>query len=144
MTTEPQQPAVLDDERFEEILVKDGPGGLRAKRFVGRFLAEAREHTKTGIEVTKVYRSRKGKFVAQRQATEWLEFPNHADLVAELKSDWRNWRNLLGFGPELPEWGDYTVEIVDSIEELRERISPKLYRRVAAAVETPRTDDLDI
>ncbi|MFI5777100.1 EXLDI protein [Nocardia sp. NPDC051570] len=147
MTTEPQQPAVLDapnDEGLGEIIVKDGPGGLRAKRFVGRFLCEAKDYGKTGVEVSKVYRSRTGKFVVQHQVAEWTEFQNRSDLMTELKLDWRNWRNLLGIGSDEPDWGDYTVDIVDSIDELREKVSPKLYRRVVAAVETPHTEDLDI
>ncbi|MBF6327592.1 EXLDI protein [Nocardia transvalensis] len=148
MTNDPQQPDVLAavgaEEEFDEIIVKDGPGGLRAKRFVGRFLAETKEYSKTGIEVTKVYRSRKGKFVVQRLQSDWSEFPNRTNWMAELKSDWKNWRSMLGFGLEEPEWGDYTVDIVDSTDELREQLSSKLYRRVVAAVEPARTEDLDI
>ncbi|RDI64579.1 EXLDI protein [Nocardia pseudobrasiliensis] len=148
MTTEPQQPTVLDaaaiEPGFGEVVLKDGPGGLRAKRFVGRFLTESKDYAKAGIEVTKVYRSRKGKFVVQHQVAEWAEFPQRSDLISELKADWRSWRNVFGVGTDEPEWGDYTVEIVDTVDELRDKVSPKLYRRVAAAVETPSTEDLDI
>ncbi|MFF0491392.1 EXLDI protein [Nocardia sp. NPDC004068] len=143
MTTESEPANVLEDA-LREIVVKDGPNGLRGKRFTGRFLARTRDCTKVGIESHEVYRSRTGKFVVQRHMAEWAEFPNRKIVVADLGSSWKNWRNLFGLGPEEPDWGDYSVEIVDSIDELREHIPAKLHRRVVAAVETPYTEDLNI
>ncbi|WP_280267697.1 EXLDI protein [Nocardia wallacei] len=147
MTTDPQHleeqnraddqgELVPADAAFGEITLKDGPGGLRIKRFTGRYLAEVREVAKTGIEITKVYRSRKGKFVIQRQQTDWSDFSTLSNFAA----DWKNWRSILGDG----DWGDFTVEIVDSLDDLRAAVSPKLHRRVAAAVERPQAETLDI
>ncbi|WP_024800464.1 EXLDI protein [Nocardia sp. BMG51109] len=149
MTTDPQNPDVLDERPAEgnridlvgveygEIVLRDGPGGVLRKRFEGRHLAEVREITKAGIEATRVYRSRKGKFVIQRQQADWSDLSTLTSL-----SDWRNWRSALGVGEQ--NWGDFSVQVVDSLDELRVAIAPKLYRRVAAAVQQPRTEDLDI
>ncbi|RDI46191.1 EXLDI protein [Nocardia mexicana] len=129
---------VTEDGEFGEISLKDGPGGLRVKRFIGRYLAEARDVAKTGTEVVRVYRSRKGKFVVHRQQSDWSDL----SALSELAADWRNWRSILGKGDQ--DWGDFTVEIVDSLDELRAVVTPKLYRRVAAAVEQPQAENLDI
>ncbi|MBB5912932.1 EXLDI family protein [Nocardia transvalensis] len=148
MTTDPHsdedtRAAVAEYDGLEEISLKDGPGGLRVKRFAGRYLAEAREVAKTGFEVTRVYRSRKGKFVIQRQQSDWSDLSTMATLAADWKNEWKNWRGLLG-GAGDRNWGDFTVEIVDSLDDLRPAVAPKLYRRVVAAVEQPRAEDLDI
>ncbi|MBF6171479.1 EXLDI protein [Nocardia blacklockiae] len=147
MTTDPHpgEPAATelpaedaDAAELGEITLKDGPGGLRRKRFVGRFLAEAREVAKTGIEVDRVYRSRKGKFVIQRQRSDWSDFSTLTNFAA----DWTNWRGILGVGEQ--NWGDFTVEIVETLEDLRVAVAPKLYRRVVAATERLQTEVLDI
>ncbi|GAB2688531.1 EXLDI protein [Nocardia thraciensis] len=136
-SADPVQVITADGE-FGEISLKDGPGGLRVKRFTGRYLAEAREVGKSGTEVVRVYRSRKGKFVVHRQQADWSDL----SVLSELAADWRNWRGVLGKGDQ--DWGDFTVEIVDSLDELRAVVTPKLSRRVAAVVEQPQAETLDI
>ncbi|QIS17735.1 EXLDI protein [Nocardia terpenica] len=148
MTTDPQQSDVLDrvhgdepepvDGDLEQIVVKDGPGGARAKRFFGRFVAETRDYAKTGVTVIRVYRSRRGKFVVQHQSSDWSDFSSLANFPADLRA----WRSMLGVGD--PHWGDFEVDVVDSLDELRGVVPPKLYRRVVAAIEPPRLEDLDI
>lgn len=52
--------APIDMEKsddLEEIVLKAGPGGGRLQRFHGRRLAEARQITKDGAEVVRVYRT---------------------------------------------------------------------------------------
>ncbi|BCK53069.1 EXLDI protein [Nocardia wallacei] len=128
----------MTTEDYGEITLKDGPGGLRRKRFTGRYLAEAREVAKTGVTVDRVYHSRKGKFVIQRQRSDWSDVTTLTGLAA----DWTNWRGILGVGEQ--NWGDFTVEILDSLDDLRGVVPPKLYRRVVAATEQPHTEVLDI
>ncbi|WP_280270448.1 EXLDI protein [Nocardia wallacei] len=142
MTTDPQPweapGADLSAEDYGEITLKDGPGGLRRKRFTGRYLAEAREVAKTGVAVDRVYRSRKGKFVIQRQRSDWSDFAT----LTSFPADWSSWRGILGGGEQ--NWGDFTVEIVDSLDDLRVAVASNLYRRVVAATERLHTEVLDI
>ncbi|WP_378737070.1 EXLDI protein [Nocardia brasiliensis] len=129
-----------DSGEFDEVVVKLGPGGARVQRFAGRLLGESPQVTKAGIEVVRVYSSRKGKYVVHRRTAEWTDFSVMADWVKELKK--KNWRNVL----ELDElsWGDSTLEVVDSDEELRDRVPAKIYRTLVDVTEQPPIEDLDI
>ncbi|MGK8553720.1 EXLDI protein [Nocardia gipuzkoensis] len=126
-------------EDFHEIVLKVGPGGGRRQRFFGKLLGESREYTKVGVEVVRVYVSRKGKFVVHRQESNWREMAAATDWT-----DWKNWRVLLGFTRDEREWGDYTVEIVETPAELEGRIPEHIYRTVVDVGENPSSQDLEI
>jgi EXLDI family protein len=154
MTPETPEPATPEPDRsiaeprpaefggtepgLAEIVVKDGPGGVRGKRFVGRRVAAIREFDKSGVEVVKVFRSRTGKFVVQRQRSDWSDLASTAGYAL----DHKGWLGLLGIGEGT--WGDYTVTVVETLDEVRDLVSAKLYRRIAAEVEQPRVEYLDI
>ncbi|WP_051023022.1 EXLDI protein [Nocardia pneumoniae] len=126
-------------EDLHEIVLKVGPGGGRRQRFFGKLLGESREYTKVGVEVVRVYLSRKGKFVVHRQESNWREMAAATDWT-----DWKSWSVLLGFTGHEREWGDYTVEIVDTPAELAGRIPEHIYRTVVDVAENPATQDLEI
>ncbi|MEV6323097.1 EXLDI protein [Nocardia sp. NPDC051787] len=127
-------------EDFREIVLKVGPGGVRRQRFFGTLLGESREYTKVGMDVVRVYVSRKGKFVVHRQESNWREMAAATDWT-----DWKNWgRVLVGFTGADREWGDYTVEIVDTPAELEGRIPAHIYRTVVDVAENPSSQDLQI
>ncbi|WP_330233086.1 EXLDI protein [Nocardia sp. NBC_00508] len=126
-------------EDFREIVLKVGPGGARRQRFFGKLLGESREYTKAGVDSVRVYVSRKGKFVVHRQESNWREMAAATDWT-----DWKNWRVLLGFIGADHEWGDYTVEIVDSPTELAGWIPEHIYRTVVDVAENPSSQDLQI
>ncbi|MEV0031812.1 EXLDI protein [Nocardia sp. NPDC050793] len=123
---------------LQEIVLKAGPGGGRTQRFHGRRLIEARRVAKDGMEVVRVYQSRKGKYVVQRQFSDWSDFA----VFTNLSLDWKNWRNMIGLGDQ--GWGDFTVTVVDSVEEVRELVPAKVYRTVADIAEHGSSQDLDI
>lgn len=129
-----------DDGRGEyvEIEVKVGPAGNRRQRFVGRLLGETREVTKTGVVVVRVYQTKKGKFVVHRQESDWSDFSNFGNWTKDIK----RWRDLIGLGND--GWGDCTVDIVDSLAELRDRLPDKLFRIVEDKLEHPTSQVLDI
>lgn len=159
-------------EGMKEIEVRVGPGGGRTQRFVGRQLAESQQVTKVGVEHIRVYQSRKGKLVVHRHYLDWSDFQEaskrayagakeqfqakkeefvvaraHSDatplsLIGNWANEFKNWRELLGVGQD--GHGDYTLEIVDSLGELRDRIPAKTYRIVADVVENPSAQVLDI
>ncbi|MCP2289390.1 EXLDI protein [Nocardia amikacinitolerans] len=143
MTNDQQsaEPAPIDMDKsddMEEIVLKVGPGGGRLQRFHGRRLAEARQITKDGAEVVRVYRSRKGKYVVQRQFTDWSAFA----MLTDWTRDWKKWRSIFGIGSQ--DWGDFTVTVVDSVAELRELVPDKVYRTVTDIAQHGRLQDLDI
>ncbi|MGW5728859.1 EXLDI protein [Nocardia beijingensis] len=128
-----------DAEDLRQIVLRVGPGGGRQQRFFGRLLGESREYSKVGMNVVRVYVSRKGKFVVHRRESDWREMSVAIDWT-----EWKNWRELLRPGSGEREWGDYTVEIVDSPAELRDRIPEHIYRTVVDVAENPNSQDLQI
>jgi len=120
-----------------DVLLEVGPGGRRRQRFVGRKVGEAREFTTVGIEVIRVYLSRKGKYVVHRQRTDWVDF-----ALTNWTGDLANWREL--FDVDDQTWADYEVEIVDSVEDLVGRVPSRIYRGLFGSEERPKIEDLDI
>ncbi len=152
-------------EGMSRIELRVGPGGGRTQSFVGRLLAESQQVTKVGTEVINVYLSRKGKFVVHRQYVEWSDFQQatkqaynsvRADFITARRNsdqsdfspithwvkEFKNWRELLGLGKD--GYGDFTLDIVDSLDELRERVPAKAFRIAADVVSNPASHDLDI
>jgi EXLDI family protein len=126
-------------EGYEEITVRVGPGSGRRQRFIGVLLAEMGRTTKDRNEQFHVYRSRSGKFVvhvARDAETMWTAGPDGST---------RGWRKHLSTDQQ---WGTSaptaTLEVVDSLEELRTKIPVELYDLVAAAAELAVIEDLDI
>ena len=126
-------------EGYDEIIVRVGPVPRRKVRFVGVLLAEWANSSGSRYETFRVYRSRSGKFVLHIDRTaEWTA------VDAEGKP--AGWRGYLGignisYGSRPPE---STIEVVDTLDELREKIPPQLYDMVAASSERPAVEDLDI
>lgn len=162
-TDDDTQPALPSGLREFELRV--GPGGGRTQKFTGRLLAEANEVTKAGTEVVRVYVSRKGKFVVHRHYIEWQDLQNatkHAYQEKKLEfatarrasdqsdfsalTDWvkgfKNWRELLGLGDD--GYGDFTLDIYETLGELRDRVPAKVFRIVADVTENPSETVLDI
>jgi EXLDI family protein len=129
-------------EGYDEITVRVGRGTGRKQRFSGVLLAEGGRSSKAGYEAFKVYRSRSGKFVlhADRRNT----FSQGADDEQYL-SGWRSW---IGNWSTDQSWsmaqGEATLQVVDSVEELRDLIPEDLYELVEEAADQPAVEDLDI
>ncbi len=118
---------------YDEITVQAGPGVGRKLRFSGVLLGEWGHSTGQRVEVFRVYRTRTGKFAVHTERS-----PG---------STWSGgWRGYLGVGEQ--SWGftqgDSTLEVVDSLDALGEKIPAELYDMVAAAAEQPAVEDLDI
>jgi EXLDI family protein len=122
-------------EGFDEITVRVGPKAGRKVRFTGVMLGTWGNNT----TVINVYRSRSGKFVVHTQRT-----PDWTTRDAEGKpAGWRSW---LGIGDYtwVGSTGESTLEVVDTVEALREKIPSELFDLVAAAAMQPVVEDLDI
>ena len=127
-------------EGFEEITVQVGPGRGRRQRFSGVLLADWNRTTKSGREDRyRVYRTRNGRFA--------LHLAKSADYVWTAGPDGKATGLRKAFASE-QQYGTVapmaTLEVVDTLEELRALVPDEIYQLVAAAAEQPPVEDLDI
>ena len=126
-------------EGFDEITVQVGPGKGRKVRFTGVFLGEWINTSYSRVETFRVYRGRTGKYVLHIERS-----PDFSVLNEEGKP--AGWRGYLGIGNisygNTP--AESTLDVVDTVEELRDRIPPQLYDSVLASAKQPAIEDLDI
>ncbi|WP_439031433.1 EXLDI protein [Gordonia terrae] len=135
------------DAGYEEVVLRDGPDGVRRKRFFGRLLAEETEFDENTGNATQLtaYEGRTGKVVLAVHYVDWVNY----GVTRKQKTG--NWlKDLTGipsvrslFTAELPDWGDYSVEIVDDIEQLKPLVPERFFERTAAALR-PEIEDLDV
>ena len=127
-------------EGFDEITVRVGPTPGRKVRFVGVLLGEWVSTTPSRVETFRVYRGRKGKFVLHIERT-----PDFTVVDSKGKpGGWRanlglDWNASYGASP-----GGSTLDVIGSLDELRERIPPQLFDMVAGVAGEPVVEDLDI
>ncbi len=121
----------------EEVTVRVGLGKGRKLRFSGMLLGEWRHYTGSREEQYRVYRTPKGKFAVHlERSPEWTAGPNNTG----------GWRGYLGMGEQ--DWrftqGQSTLEVFDSLDELRDKIPAELFELVTSMAEQPSVEDLDI
>jgi EXLDI family protein len=126
-------------EGFDEIIVRVGPGKGRKVRFTGVLLGEWLNTSSSSVENFRVYRGRKGKFVLHVERS-------GAYTMVDAEGKPAGWRGYLGIGNisygATP--GDSTLEVIGTLDELREKIPPQLYDLVAGPAQHPAVEDLDI
>jgi EXLDI family protein len=126
-------------EGFDEVVVRVGPGRGRKVRFTGILLGEWVDSSPSRAETFRVYRGRTGKFVVHVERS-----AGYTMVDAEGKP--AGWRGYLGIGSisygSTP--AESTLEVVESIEDLRTRLPPQLYDMVAGSAQRPPVEDLDI
>lgn len=127
-------------EGFDEITVRVGLGKGRKVRFSSVLIGEWVNTLQSRVETFRVYRTRTGKFV--------LHVERSADYtMVDSEGKAVGWRGYLGLKWDVSYGstpGESTLEVVGSLEELRERIPPQLYDMVAGSAQQPVVEDLDI
>ena len=96
------------------------------------------------IDLTKdlkpLYSPRKGKFVVhmERSPEYWV-----VDSEGKQVSGWRSWMGVgdvrYGGSPK-----ESTLEVVATLDELREKVPPELFDMVARSARQPSVEELDI
>ncbi|GAB89294.1 EXLDI protein [Gordonia rhizosphera] len=135
------------DAGFDEVVLRDGPDGVRRKRFFGRLLAAGVDWDPDTGNATerRAYEGRSGRLVLSVHHVDWAHYPTKRTLpTGNLLKDLTGIHSLRSlFTADLPEWGDYTVHVVDSTEALKDLVPERFYRRVVAA-RRPDVEDLDV
>jgi len=127
-------------EGFDDIIVRVGPKPGRKVRFVGVLLGEWINTSPNRVETFRVYRGRTGKFVVHVERT-----PDYTVVDREGKpAGWRanlglDWNASYGSTP-----GESTLDVIETLDELRERIPSQLFEMVANSAKQPAVEDLDI
>jgi EXLDI family protein len=126
-------------EGYEDITVRVGVGSGRKVRFTAVLVGEWVDTSNSRAVAFHVYRGRTGKYVVHTERSpEWWA------VDAEGKpAGWRGWIGLgnikYGSAP-----GESTLDVVATLEELRDRIPPELFDMVARSARGPIVEDLDI
>ena len=126
-------------EGFDEIIVRVGLGKGRKVRFTGVLLGEWLNTSPSRVETFRVYRGRTGKFV--------LHVERSADYtMVDAEGKPAGWRGYLGIGNisygGTP--GESTLEVVATLEELREQDPAAALRHGRRSAQQPAVEDLDI
>jgi EXLDI family protein len=125
---------------FDEIVVRVGPEPSRNVRFVGMLLGEWETSTPNRDETYRVYRGRAGKFVVHVERS-----PEHtvvdgkgkpAGWLANLGLDWNATTTMSS--------GQATLDVIESLDDVRNRVPQQLFEIVASSVLQPSVEDLDI
>jgi EXLDI family protein len=127
-------------EGFDEIILRVGVGsGGRKVRFTGVLIGEWVDTSWSTAESYRVYRSRTGKFVLHTERS-----ASFSALDAQGRP--AGWRGHLGLGTysysSTP--GGSTIDVVEHLDELRDRIPAAFFDTLQVDAERPPLEDLDI
>ncbi|HVU14748.1 MAG TPA: EXLDI protein [Phototrophicaceae bacterium] len=140
---------------FDEItVIVNTEGAHRRKRFLGQRLVRWLQPTANGkgTEILNVYRTAGNRYALHtRSIADWelawgdpdiQRHPNNFGIADGIIKRFSSW----GYD----DWdtfktaGDYTLEVFDTLEELKARVSSDLRKAISLAMEGPEIEDLDI
>jgi EXLDI family protein len=125
---------------FEEVTVKVGIGEGRKVRFSGRLLGEwFNAPTGGNFEHYRVYRGPK-RFALHIERTPHFEM---RDASGNPLTGWRAWTGIgMASGGGKP--AEATLDVFDTLEELRDRVPDEFFAIVSASADQPFVEELDI
>ena len=127
-------------EGFDDVVVRVGVGSGRKVRFTGLLVGEWVDSRTKRAEHYRVWRGRTGKLVlhVERQPDWWAVDSEGKDVAG-----WRSWMGVgdvrYGGAPK-----ESTLEVVDTVDELRDKVPPELFDMVARTARQPTVEELDI
>lgn len=124
---------------FSEIVVRVGLEKGRKVRFVGVLLGEFTSSSWSGDETVRVYQGRTGKVVVHTERTpEWKALDDNGKPAGIL--------GQLGIGRANHTYrpGESTLDIVQTLDEVKERVPPELFETVTRSASRPSVEDLEI
>jgi EXLDI family protein len=126
-------------EGFDEITVRVGPGKGRKVRFTGVLLGEWVNSSSSRVETFRVYRGRTGKYVVHIERSQGYTMVDEQGRPA-------GWRGYIGLGNisygSTP--AESSLDVVETLDEVRARVPQQLYDMVASAPADPAVEDLDV
>ena len=126
-------------EGFDDVVVRVGVGSGRKVRFTAILVGEWLDSRTKRAEHYRVWRSRSGKYVlhVERQPDWWAVDAEGKD------AGWRGWIGMgdvrYGSAPK-----ESSLEVIPTIEELRDKVPPELFDMVQRSARQPTVEDLDI
>lgn len=126
-------------EGYEDVTVRVGLGNGRNVRFTGVLVGEWTDATPSSLARYRVYQGRTGKYVMHVERS-----PEFVMVDGEGKP--AGWKGYLGIGNikygESPKVA--TLEVVDILDGLRDKVPPELFAMVERASRQPSVEELDI
>ena len=127
-------------EGFDEITVRVGLGTGRKVRFTGVLVGEWMGRNDKSFDQIRVFRGRTGRFVVHVERSEewWAQ-----DSEGKPVGGWRSWLGVgdVRFGSSP---GESTLEVVETLDELRDKLPSELFEMVARSARQPTLEELDI
>src|SRR3954462_766448 len=120
------------DEGFDDVVVRVGGGSGRKVRFTGFLVGEWLDSSTKRAQRYRVWRGRTGKLVlhVERQPDYWMVDADGQDA---------GWRGPLGSGDV--RYGavqkESTIEVLETVEQLRDKVPPELFEMVDRAARQP-------
>ena len=137
----------------EITVIVNGNGAYRRKRFVGQSLVRRLQPSAEGkgTEIQSVYRTAGNRYALHtRSMPDWE--PSWGD--PEFALDPNSWGVGNGILQKIMSWGydwktfkesgDYSLQVFETLEELKANVSSDLYQAVSRAMEGPEIEELDI
>jgi EXLDI family protein len=127
-------------EGLDEVVVRVGIGAGRKVRFTAALVGEWVDSKTKRMDHYRVWRGRGGKYVVhvERQAEYWTVDAEGKDVPG-----WRSWTGIgdvrYGGSPK-----ESTLEVVATLDELRDKVPPELFDMVARGSRQPTVEELDI
>lgn len=124
---------------YEEVVLKVGFGAGRKVRFHAVLLGEWFSTEGEKFVHYRVYRGPK-KFALHIEQTEYFEM---RDAQGNPLTGWRAWTGIgMASGGGKP--AEATLDLFDTLEELRDRVPAELFETISASVKQPGVQELDI
>ena len=125
---------------YDEVVVKVGTGSGRKVRFLGILLGDWMRTEGERFEHFRVWRGKAGRFAIHVERAGYWEM---RDSEGNPLTGWRAWTGI-GMAAGGGQPATASLEVVDTLDEVRDRIPAELYEMVAGAADQPVVENVDL